>query len=74
MIGKKTYHYIVDGLTADKAVEIKRNLRVIPDIIKSQIEPGRGTVSVVARRNVEDSVKLACEAAGCTFRTRLRGN
>lgn len=72
MLGRKHYHYIVDGLTDEKAALLKRSLTIVPDIKSAQVSASRGTVDVEARRDVADEVRVACEVAGITFRTRMR--
>ncbi len=72
MFGPKSYFYIVDGLTAASGETIRKSLSIVADIKSVSVDPGRGTVEVKAFRDVEDNVRLACEVAGVTFRTRLR--
>lgn len=72
MLGRKHYHYIVDGLTDEKAALLKKSLTIVPDIRAAEVSASRGTVDVEARRDVADEVRVACDVAGVTFRTRMR--
>ena len=72
MFGRKRYHYIVDGLTDDSAALLQKSLTMVPEIRSSQVSASRGTVEVEASRDVADAVRVACDVAGVTFRTRMR--
>jgi hypothetical protein len=72
MFGPKSYFYIIDGLGTDSAAVLKKSLSIVSDIKSVAIDPGRGTVELKAFRDVEDNVRVACDVAGVTFRTRLK--
>ncbi len=72
MFGRKRYHYIVDGLTDDSAALLQKSLTIVPEIRSAQVSASRGTVEVEASRDVADAVRVACDVAGVTFRTRMR--
>lgn len=72
MFGPKSFAYIVDGLTDQSAALLKKSLSIVSDIKSVAVDPGRGTVEVKAYRDVEDNIRVACDVAGITFRTRLR--
>ncbi len=72
MLRKKTFHYLVDGLTEEKAIVLHKSLSVIPEIRSVQVSVGRSTVEVEAARDVADQVRLACDVANVHYRTRAR--
>lgn len=72
MLGKKrSYTYIVDSLTTEKASLLHRSLAVLPEIKRLNVSASRGTVEVEATRDVEDQIKMACDIARVQFRTRV---
>ena len=68
----RAFHYLVDGLTAERAVILRKSLAIVADILSVEVSVGRGAVETVAVRDVEPSVRVACDVAGVTFRTRVR--
>ena len=72
MFGKKTYHYLVDGLTQANVGVLRRSLATVPEIRTAVVDVGRSTVEVDATRDVADEIRLACEVAGIVYRTRMR--
>ncbi|MFP4114467.1 MAG: hypothetical protein ACOC2Y_06460 [Spirochaetota bacterium] len=72
MFGPRKFHYLVDGLTDQRAALIRRSLSVIPEIRSVQISVGRSTIEVEATRDVADQVRLAADVAGAHYRTRAR--
>jgi len=72
MFGKKTYHYVVDGLTDSSAVVLRKSLATVPEIRNAVVHVGRGTIEVDATRDVSDEIRLACDVAGVAYRTQAR--
>ena len=72
MAGGRLYHYLLDGLTTEKAAIIRRSLAIVPEIRSLDIDVGRSTVEATATRDVEPQIRLACDVAGVVFRTRAR--
>lgn len=72
MFGPRTYHYLVDGLTDDKAVILHKSLSIVPDVKSVRVSVGRSTIEIEARRDLADQVQLACDVAGVHFRTRAK--
>ena len=68
----KPYYYLVDGLTDEKALIIKKGLDVIVDVKEVQVSVGRSMVETLAFRDVEEQVRLACDVASVHFRSRAR--
>lgn len=67
----KEYGYLLDGLNSERAEIIKRALQSIPEIKSITIHPAQGTVKLIATRDPEQQMKLACDVAGCIFRLKL---
>ncbi|ADK80592.1 hypothetical protein [Sediminispirochaeta smaragdinae] len=67
----KEYGYLLDGLNSERAEMIKRALRAIPEIKSISIRPSQGTIQLIATKDPETQVKIACEVAGCVFRLKL---
>jgi hypothetical protein len=72
MFGPRKFHYLVDGMTEESAVVLRKSLTIIPDVKTVHVSPGRSMIEVEARRDVADQVRLACEVAGVHYRTRAR--
>jgi hypothetical protein len=68
----KPFYYLVDGLTDEKALLIKRGLGVVADVKGVEVNVGRNMIEALAFRDVEDQVRLACDVAKVHFRTRAR--
>ena len=68
----KSYYYIVDRLTAQKAPVLKRALQTISAVEESIIHVEEGVIEVIAAREVEDQIRIACEVAGVALRTRIK--
>lgn len=68
----KSFGYVVDGLTQEKAEIVEKGLRAVPDIFEVAVYPNRGVVQVRARRDVEDQIRIACDIAKARFRTRMK--
>ena len=66
----RSFFYVVDRLTKQNAVTLKRALDAVPDIKNVTIWLAKGVVEVKATRDVEESIKLACSVAGTLFRTK----
>ena len=68
----KQYYYLVDGLTDDTARIIKHGMSIVGDVKDVQVSVGRSMVEVLAYRDVEAQVRLACDVARVTYRARAR--
>jgi hypothetical protein len=72
VLGKsKTYRYIVDNLTTESAEIISKSLRAVPEIKGIAVHPNRGTVEILARRDMEEQVRMACDIARVQFRIKV---
>jgi copper chaperone CopZ len=65
----KSFYYIVDALTEEKAPILRRALEVVPGIETVRVSVGRGMVEIQAKKSMPEQVKLACEVAGARYRT-----
>ncbi len=70
MLRRRSFHYLVDGLTEDKAEILRQSLAIVPQILAVDVSVGRSMIEVTARRDVADQVRLACSVAGAYYRTR----
>jgi hypothetical protein len=67
----KSFYYLIDNLTSEKALKISKALQAVTDVLETKANPSQGVLEVKATRDVEAQVKMACEIAGTTFRTRM---
>jgi hypothetical protein len=67
----RSFYYLIDNLTSEKAVKINKALHAVTDVLETKANPSQGVLEVKATRDVEPEVKMACEIAGTTFRTRM---
>lgn len=72
MARTKTYYYLIDNLTAEKAEIMKKALRTSSDIQSITIKSQENLLQVIATRNIEDVVKIACDIAGLQFRMKVK--
>jgi len=72
MARTKTYYYLIDNMTQDKSVIMKRALQTVSSIHSITLHPSEGLIEVIAERDVEDSIKIACEIAETNFRIRVK--
>lgn len=72
MFKSRTFHCIVDKLTADRAEMFRKGLDAIPGIEGVRVTVNRGMIEIKAKRDMEAQVKLACEVSGARYRTRAQ--
>ncbi|HDQ14133.1 MAG TPA: hypothetical protein ENN41_04880 [Sediminispirochaeta sp.] len=72
MARHKTFYYLVDNMNPERVETMKKALRTVPDIESITIKTSQGMVEIIASRDVEDSLKIACDVAGTTFRTKVK--
>ncbi len=68
----KTYTYIIDKLTPEKGEKIKKALRQIDEIKSITVSSQEGMVSLVAEKDFETELKIACDIAGAVFRVKIK--
>jgi hypothetical protein len=68
----KSYYYVVDSLTAAKVPALKRAIQTIAGVEESIVRVEEGLVEVIADRDPEDGLKIACAIGDTTLRTRLK--
>ncbi len=68
----KTYRYIVDKLNNDSSERIKKALQHVNEIKSITVDPSSGMVELVATRDLETELKLACDIAGASFRVKMK--
>ncbi|MFO7850518.1 MAG: hypothetical protein R6V67_11205 [Spirochaetia bacterium] len=69
---EKTFFYLVDKLSEENSSALKAALRSVPGIESITVRPGEGMVEIIAPRKMDDEVRVACDAAGLLFRTRVK--
>jgi hypothetical protein len=67
----KSFYYLIDNLTQEKAAKITAALKAVSDVLETTTHLPQGVLEVKAVRDVEAQVKMACGIAGTTFRTRV---
>ncbi|HUX13674.1 MAG TPA: hypothetical protein VMW87_11645 [Spirochaetia bacterium] len=72
MSKSRSFYYIVDKLTADRAEVIRKGLNAITGVDGVKVSVNRGMVEVTARKDLEAQVRIACEVAGAVYRTRAQ--
>ncbi len=72
MFKNRSFHYIVDKLTADRAEVIRKGLIAVSGVDGVKVSVNRGMVEVIARKDMEAQVRIACEVAGAVYRTRAQ--
>ena len=71
MARSKSYFFIIDGLTAEKALLLKRGLLELSTILDVKIDIRSGLIEVIATRKIESAVETACSLAGLQLRTQV---
>ncbi|MFP4178662.1 MAG: hypothetical protein ACLFSA_01280 [Spirochaetaceae bacterium] len=69
---EKTFFYLVDRLSGDNSSALKAALLSVPGIESITVRPDEGMVEIIAPRKMDDEVRVACDAAGLLFRTRVK--
>lgn len=67
----KSFYYLIDNLTREKAIRIASALKAVSDVLEVAPHLPQGVLEVKAVRDVEAQVKMACGIAGTTFRTKV---
>jgi hypothetical protein len=70
-VAGKSFYYLIDNLTTEKAQIITRALKAVSGVEDAKASPTQGIVEVKAGRDVEAQVRMACDIAGTTFRTKM---
>lgn len=68
----KTYYYLIDNLTPETGEVMKRALQPTSSIESITLRIREGLLEVIAERDVEDVVKIACDIAGTRFRIKVK--
>ncbi|WP_455381814.1 hypothetical protein [Salinispira pacifica] len=72
MFKSRSFYYIVDKLTVERAQVIRKGLEAIAGIEAVKITVNRGMVEIRAKRDMEEQVQLACQVSGAIYRTRAQ--
>jgi hypothetical protein len=68
----KTYYYLIDNLTSENGEIMKRALQATSSIKSITLHIREGLLEVMADRDVEDVLRIACELAGTRFRIKVK--
>lgn len=68
----KTFYYLVDNLSGENAGTLKAALRSVSSIESITIRPAENLVEIIAPKRMDDEVRVACDAVGLTYRTRVK--
>ncbi len=71
MAREKSYFFIIDGLTTDKAVFFKRGLLELSIVVDVKINIRSGLVEVISTKKIEEAVQTCCDLAGLQMRTQV---
>lgn len=71
MARSKLHEYLVDGLTEENAPVLQKGLDAIPKIEEVAIIPRQNLVRIRSKGDVTEQVKIACDIADTTFRTKV---
>ena len=74
MARNKSYFFIFDNLTSQKALLLKRGLLEISAINDVKLDIRSGLIEVLASKRIEDVVQTACDLAGLMLRTQVKRN
>lgn len=72
MARAKTQYYILDNLDKESGELMRKSLASVPDITGITVDLRQGMIAIESRADMEPQVKLACDVAGTTFRTRVK--
>ena len=67
----KQFVYLVDDMDVLRVEKMKKALATIPEIEDIKISIGAATVNVMAKKDVEDQVKMAAGIARASFRRKV---
>ena len=68
----RSYYYLIDGLSPEKAVLIQRTMGMVPDVQAVIVSVTHGVVEVRSLQNPATQMKMACEITGITFRMQIK--
>lgn len=69
---RKTFYYLIDKLNADNAGSLKAALQSVDGIESITVRPSENLVEIIAPKKVDDEVRVACDAVGLVYRTRVK--
>lgn len=71
MLRAKEYTYLVDKLTLSNGEALRKALSSVAGVESVQVKVNSGVVVVVAKRDVEQELVMACGVTGSAFRTKV---
>ena len=70
-IRNSSHMYLVDGLTAEKAQQLRKALLISERIDDVSVKLNSGIVDVRAAKDPSPEVRTACAITGCNFRMKV---
>ena len=71
MARAKSYFFIIDGLTPEKARLLKSGLLELSAVIDVKVDVLTSLAEVRASKKIEEEVKITCSLAGTELRTQI---
>jgi hypothetical protein len=71
MARAKSYYFIIDRLTPEKALLMKRGLLELSAVTDVKVDTRTSLAEVKATRKIEEDVKTVCSLAGLELRTQI---
>ena len=68
----KRFYYLVDNLDPQRGDLIAKGLKAISSVEGVGIDLTQGVLEVVANRNPDAHVQVACDVAGTVLRTKIK--
>ena len=68
----KRFYYLVDDLTPEKSEVMARGLKALSIVEGVKIDVAQNLVEIVATRNPDSNVQMACDVAGTVLRTKMK--
>ena len=72
MLLSRSFYYLIDKLDSPKAILLKRTLGGIPEIEDVEVSVSRGSLTIKAKSDMTDQIRMACDIVGATFRARVK--
>ncbi len=68
----KPFFYLIDGLNREKGEQIRHSLKALTEIEDARFSVDQGVIEVLAQKDMEEQVRLACNVANTVFRTKVK--
>ena len=68
----KSYYFLIDNLSVEKAQLLRRGLLELSAVLDVKSDVHSGLIEVVATRKIAEAVETACAMAGLAFRREVK--